>query len=133
MGLDPGYRRLFVQYLKEYAERGNKTIFLTSHIIQDMEMLIDDCMILDYGRLLIHESTDHIINNFKRYTFQSNAEVIQATPDLWNPEKIGNTWEVYSFLPQEQVAQHLTEFNISKLKDERLSLEDAFIGFTGKY
>ena len=36
MGLDPGYRRLFVEYLREYATAGNQTIFLTSHIIQDM-------------------------------------------------------------------------------------------------
>ncbi len=49
MGLDPGYRRLFVEYLKEYASAENKTVFLTSHIIQDMEMLIDDCMIMSMG------------------------------------------------------------------------------------
>ena len=55
MGLDPGYRRLFVEYLRDFAAGGDKTIFLTSHIIQDMELLIDDCMILDYGRLLIHK------------------------------------------------------------------------------
>ena len=43
MGLDPGYRRLFVEYLKEYASAENKTVFLTSHIIQDMEQAIQIC------------------------------------------------------------------------------------------
>ncbi|MBQ4062949.1 MAG: ABC transporter ATP-binding protein, partial [Bacteroidaceae bacterium] len=33
LGLDPGYRRLFVDYLKDYARSENKTVFLTSHII----------------------------------------------------------------------------------------------------
>jgi ABC-2 type transport system ATP-binding protein len=65
MGLDPGYRRLFVEYLKEYAVSGNKTIFMTSHIIQDMEMLIDDCIILDYGKILLHEPVDYFLNNYK--------------------------------------------------------------------
>ena len=37
IGLDPGYRRLFTEYLREYAKAEEKTIFLTSHIIQDME------------------------------------------------------------------------------------------------
>lgn len=50
LGLDPGYRRLFIEYLKEYAKAESKTIFLTSHIIQDMERLIDDCIIMDYGK-----------------------------------------------------------------------------------
>ena len=53
MGLDPGYRRLFIEYLREYAKAEAKTIFLTSHIIQDMERLIDDCIIMDYGSILI--------------------------------------------------------------------------------
>lgn len=42
LGLDPGYRRLFVDYLRDYARSENKTVFLTSHIIQDMERLVDD-------------------------------------------------------------------------------------------
>ena len=42
LGLDPGYRRLFVDYLRDYARSENKTVFLTSHIIQDMERLIDE-------------------------------------------------------------------------------------------
>ncbi|MEZ4998211.1 MAG: hypothetical protein R2758_12370 [Bacteroidales bacterium] len=42
MGLDPGYRRLFIDYMREYAKAEHKTVFVTSHIIQDMERLIDD-------------------------------------------------------------------------------------------
>lgn len=61
MGLDPGYRRLFVEYLKDYVAAENKTVFLTSHIIQDMEQLIDDCMILDYGSILLHKPTAEIM------------------------------------------------------------------------
>ena len=64
MGLDPGYRRLFVEYLREYASAENKTVFLTSHIIQDMELLIDDCMIMDYGRLLLHKPVKEIMHHF---------------------------------------------------------------------
>ena len=41
MGLDPGYRRLFVDYLRDFAKAEGKTVFLTSHIIQDMERLIE--------------------------------------------------------------------------------------------
>jgi ABC-2 type transport system ATP-binding protein len=61
MGLDPGYRRLFVEYLKEWIATGSKTVFLTSHIIQDLEMLVDDCIILDYGRILLHKPTAELM------------------------------------------------------------------------
>jgi ABC-2 type transport system ATP-binding protein len=70
MGLDPGYRRLFVEYLKEFVEDGNKTVFLTSHIIQDMEMLIDDCIILDYGNILLHKSTKALMEEHPGQTLE---------------------------------------------------------------
>jgi ABC-2 type transport system ATP-binding protein len=133
MGLDPGYRRLFVEYLKEYATAENKTVFLTSHIIQDMEMLIDDCMIMDYGRLLLHKPTREILNHFKRYRFTTDRTNIEKCCELWNTEKIGSQWETYSFLSKEEVANLLSSYRISNLREENISLEDAFIGLTGKY
>ncbi|MDR3117986.1 MAG: ABC transporter ATP-binding protein [Mediterranea sp.] len=133
MGLDPGYRRLFVEYLKEYATAENKTVFLTSHIIQDMEMLIDDCIIMDYGRLLLHKPTQEILDRFKRYRFTTDSTDIEQHSGLWNIEKIGSQWETYSFLPKEEVAGLLAPYRISGLREENISLEDAFIGLTGKY
>ena len=133
MGLDPGYRRLFIEYLREYARAGDKTIFLTSHIIQDMEMLIDDCIILDYGRILLHKPAKDILDNFKRFRFTSPAEEIAVSNELWNPGHIGESWELYSFQPLDEVERLLRPYSVKYLKAESLSLEDAFIGLTGKY
>lgn len=136
MGLDPGYRRLFVEHLKEFASAEGKTIFLTSHIIQDMERLIDDCMIMDYGRLLLHKPTSEIMDNFKRFSFSFDKDLnIADNKDLWNTERVGNKWETYSFLPKEAVASELRKFGVEDitLSEEKLTLEDAFIGLTGKY
>lgn len=136
MGLDPGYRRLFVEYLKEFASAENKTVFLTSHIIQDMERLIDDCIILDYGRILLHKPTKEILENFRRYRFNSSDEVsLTEETGLWNTERIGSYWETYSFEPKERVEQILQQNGVKTegLEQENISLEDAFIGLTGKY
>lgn len=70
LGLDPGYRRLFVEYLRDFAKVRGKTIFMTSHIIQDLEKLVDDCIILDYGKILTHDSVDNILAS----TGESNLE-----------------------------------------------------------
>jgi len=135
MGLDPGYRRLFVEYLKEYAAEGDKTIFLTSHIIQDMELLIDDCMILDYGKILLHEPTKHILDKFRRFTFSTTATSFEENSTLWNTSKAGTKWETYSFATGREVRTLLSAGGreINNFAEEKLSLEDAFIGLTGKY
>lgn len=134
MGLDPGYRRLFVEYLKEYTLAENKTVFLTSHIIQDMELLIDDCMIMDYGRLLLHKPVNEILDKFKRYRFQVETSFsLEGDSDFWNTSALGRQWETYSFLPSEEVRKRLSQYGITQVEEDTLSLEDAFIGLTGKY
>ena len=132
MGLDPGYRRLFVEYLRDYVKEQNKTIFLTSHIIQDMEMLIDDCMILDYGKLLIHKPTQEILDNFKRYTFSCDDALPIDNSEIYNLAPIApKSWECYSFLSEDKIAEIIPK--AKELSGNTMNLEDAFIGLTGKY
>ncbi|QZT37393.1 ABC transporter ATP-binding protein [Halosquirtibacter xylanolyticus] len=136
MGLDPGYRRLFVEFLKEYAQSENKTIFLTSHIIQDMEHLIDDCMIMDYGGLLLHKPTKDIIEGFRRYTIPKEVPIsLFSEGQFYSTEEKQTHIETYSFLSIEETSQLIYKEAGKNLefKSELLSLEDAFIGLTGKY
>ena len=48
-------------------------MFLTSHIIQDMERLIDDCIIMDYGRILVQQPVAELLATFRRYTFPAEG------------------------------------------------------------
>lgn len=136
LGLDPGYRRLFVDYLRDYARAENKTVFLTSHIIQDMERLIDDCIIMDYGSILIQQSVESLMNGLRRYTC-TVPEGFQ--PDLpegcFHPSVIRRVMEWHSFLPLAEMEGVLKQRQVpyTDLKAEKVSLEDAFIGLTGKY
>lgn len=134
MGLDPGYRRLFIENLREFVSKGNKTVFLTSHIIQDMEMLIDDCIVFDYGRTILHKPTSEILETFHRFKFKTMAKMVRANLTFLNPEKIGDHWEFYSFEDPEKIKLIIQEeYEASDIIVESLSLEDAFIGLTGKY
>ncbi|QZE15850.1 ABC transporter ATP-binding protein [Halosquirtibacter laminarini] len=136
MGLDPGYRRLFVEFLKEYAQKEDKTIFLTSHIIQDMEHLIDDCMIMDYGKLLLHKPTEEIMQKFRRYDLPKEIDKnILNNDSFYSTEQKSDKIETYSFLSPKEVEEKVTKATGERIKIESslLSLEDAFIGLTGKY
>lgn len=134
LGLDPGYRRLFVDYMREYAKAENKTVFLTSHIIQDMERLIDDCIIMDYGKILVQMPVEELLGKFRRYTTQVEADFkLQDTEGIYNPSVIRSSMELFSMLPEEEVKARLAAQGVGNLSVERVGLEDAFIGLTGKY
>ena len=136
LGLDPGYRRLFVDYLRDYARAENKTVFLTSHIIQDMERLIDDCIMMDYGKILIQKPVGELLDKVRRFTWTvPEGYTCPSIERLYHPSVIRNTLETYSFLSPVEVESLLNVKGIpfTDVHSERVNLEDAFIGLTGKY
>lgn len=137
LGLDPGYRRLFIDYMREYAKAEGKTVFLTSHIIQDMERLIDDILIMDYNRVLVQGPVRDFTSNFKEFTFELERDDIELKdhPLAVNVEHLRNHYEFYTYGNAGEVRQLLESRGISykNFKEEPMTLEDAFIGLTGKY
>lgn len=108
MGLDPGYRRLFVEYLRDYARSRGTTVFLTSHIIQDMEKLIDDCIVMDYGRILVQMSAGDLLGRFRRYELAiAEGAALPEAPEFHRPTAIGGRAEFYSFETEAEVAARL--------------------------
>ncbi len=137
MGLDPGYRRLFVDYLREYAKSENKTIFTTSHIIQDMERLIDDVLIIDSNNVLVQSTLNDFLGNFNRFDLELEEPKTELGKDsiLVNIEQVKNKVELYTFSSENEIYKYLADKNVSVRNITRVSmtLEDAFIGLTGKY
>jgi len=136
MGLDPGYRMLFVDYLSEYAKAENKTVFVTSHIIQDMERLIDDCLIMDYGKIVLQKPVKELLENFRRYRFTTaQSHQLEQLEDTYSTVSLKGYSETYSMMSKGDLQAQFRKLNIQvkDLKEEKLSLEEAFIGLTGKY
>ncbi len=137
MGLDPGYRRLFVEYLRDYAKTKNKTIFTTSHIIQDMEKLIDDVIIIDYNKVITHQSINNLTNSFKQFTINTpnNNFTLPHSNLLINAEVKHQSIECYSFCNKQEIESILNNNNFifNSISEKQLNLEDIFIGLTGKY
>jgi ABC-2 type transport system ATP-binding protein len=137
MGLDPGYRRLFIDYLREYAKAENKTIFTTSHIIQDMERLIDDMLIIDDNKVRVHTSVGEFMGSFRRFDFELDRDdiALKEEPFIVNIEKVKNKVELYTYSSGNEVKEYLDSNSISvrNFTQVKMQLEDAFIGLTGKY
>ena len=137
MGLDAGYRRLFLEYLNEYVKDGSKTVFVTSHIVQDLEKLVNEVIFLDRGGEIFQTPLDDFMSDFKQFSFRNNGSKNIPHKDevIRNVENTGSMISVYSFQSKEAVAAHLKEqgLDVAILEQVPMTLEDAFIGLTGKY
>lgn len=137
LGLDPGYRRLFIDYLREYAKAENKTVFTTSHIIQDMERLIDDCMVMGYNEVMVNRSVEEFMDEFHEYTFEVENENLELDDQdlIENYEQVKDKIEVYTYATVDEIKNYLNSLgvNYKNFEEVDMTLEDAFIGLTGKY
>jgi ABC-2 type transport system ATP-binding protein len=76
------------------------------------------------------------MSTFGRYTFTANTDIqIPNDNDFINPGRIRNQFEVYSFKDADYVQKRLLEsgIQVQNFTQQPMSLEDAFIGLTGKY
>jgi ABC-2 type transport system ATP-binding protein len=137
MGLDPGYRRLFIDYLREYLTATNKTMFTTSHIISDMERLIDDILIMDYNRILTQQPVSEFLSRFNQFAFELDRDDIDLKTEktALNVERIKNQYEFYTYESEDSVKGLLNNKGLifKNFRKVEMNLEDAFIGLTGKY
>lgn len=137
MGLDAGYRRLFLDYMAEYLAQGERTVFLTSHVIQDMKRIVDEVIFLERGGKLLNISLERFIETFRCYRLPRNGKPCAPTEGgvIKNVEVHSGHWDIFSFSNYNVVAKTLRKqgFSPAELYHEPMSLEDAFIGYTGRY
>ena len=101
-----------------------------------MEKLIDDCIVMDYGRILVQMPAGDLLGRFRRYELAiAEGTALPEAPEFHRPTAIGGRAEFYSFETEAEVAARLRQAGIAcdTLRSEALNLEDAFIGLTGKY
>lgn len=139
MGLDAGYRRLFLDYLVHYARAGNKTVLVTSHVVQDLERLVDDVVFLRSGGRVLQTSLASFMASFRHFRLPPDAAAAAALePDdeLHAIEREADgTLSIHAFAEPAAVGAALARRGVdtSALVEHRMTLEDAFIGYTGKY
>jgi ABC-2 type transport system ATP-binding protein len=137
MGLDAGYRRLFVDYLSDFAREQGRTVFLTSHVIEDMERLVDEVVLLRAGGEARRMELADFRDNFRCFTLPAHGRPAPAVGGvIHNVERAaGGRFELFSFAEAGAVAAALAAsgFSPEGLCPQAMSLEDAFVGYTGRY
>lgn len=63
-GLDVVARDEILDMLREYMENEGNSILISSHISSDLEGLCDDIYFIDDGKIILHEDTDVLIDEY---------------------------------------------------------------------
>jgi ABC-2 type transport system ATP-binding protein len=71
--LDPLARAQFLDLLLQFIQNQNRTIIISSHILSDVEKVIDHVLIMDRGRILCDTPFDDLREKYVRVTLTSLA------------------------------------------------------------
>ena len=139
-GVDVELRHELWDYLKELHNNG-KTILLTTHYIEEAEVLCDNVSIIDEGEILKEGSPKKLTEDLGKsgVTVQLAKEIDELKiPILEKKYSIENSRMHFSVKNPEQaipkIIQELTSKNLTihSIKTETSSLEDVFLELTGK-
>jgi len=146
-GLDPHARHNIWDLVQEVRQRG-KTVFLTTHYMEEAENLCDRVAILDQGKIVALDTPANLIRDLKiseRISFQVKGEwksgALEDLPGVKNVQRQGDKVVVLGPANGAQVSASIvtgvvnalaeagTQF--SDLRTEYPDLEDVFLTLTG--
>ncbi|WP_405106057.1 ABC transporter ATP-binding protein [Paenibacillus sp. FSL K6-1217] len=135
-GLDPQGIIDLRSILKELAEKQGKTIFLSSHLLSEVEMLCDYYGVMNHGELLEIKKNKRTAHEF-RYTLsfdplQIDKAMLLLTKEGHKLEQSKGSLDLSLLLPEEQIMSviHMLkhhDIEVLQMKQGRKTLEEDFI------
>ncbi len=141
-GLDPQSRRAMWDLVREIQAQG-KTVFLTTHFMEEAERLCDRVAIVDHGQIVALDSPGSLIEALgdeSRVVFEATSSFDQARvcslPGVARVEKIGEQVLVYGkkegLIGRVANALEAAGVPFTNIRAEQPTLEDVFLKLTGK-
>jgi ABC-type multidrug transport system ATPase subunit len=138
-GLDPQGMKEVKDLLIHLANNEGKTIFLSSHILREVETMATSMAIINNGKTIVQGDVNELLNASKlkvTFEFENIEAALKVISDSqWEKKKLSTLTNTISFeLEQFETAiliKHLTENNIDIVSVVPIrSLEDYFLNIT---
>jgi ABC-type multidrug transport system ATPase subunit len=127
-GLDPVVRRDILAALLEYVSQRGATVFISSHLVHELERICDWVAVLDDGRLVIEAAMEQLKNGIKRLRVARPPADPGAAPFALlarEPDGAVETWVVRGWDPA--MASYFETVGAALEDVIDLDLEDSFV------
>jgi ABC-2 type transport system ATP-binding protein len=145
-GLDPQSRHAIWGLVRGIRERG-KTVFLTTHLMEEAERLCDRVAIMEHGRIIDIDTPANLVLRYcpertvvievsDRDPEERTAELFKMIPGVESVERNGNRLTICGRGELVTEVIHCVSENRVRVTDFRAilpNLEDVFLKLTGRY
>jgi len=129
-GLDPIVRREFIETVigaYQSGDPGQRTVFVSTHLISEFEGLIDEFTIIEQGGALLTMEADAARARFKKIRARLPQETRLNLPGALNVKQTGRDVEILANGNNEALLAELKAHSPEELKTESLTLEEIFV------
>jgi ABC-2 type transport system ATP-binding protein len=128
-GLDPVVRRDVLSALLEYVSQRQATVFISSHLVHELERFCDWIGVMDNGRLVTEVPMDRFKNGIKRLRVAGAPSDAAGTPFMLLAREYANsgaeTWVVRDWDPGMAAYFETIGATLNDVID--VDLEDGFV------
>lgn len=134
-GLDPQARRATWELVRT-LKNNEKTVFMTTHYMEEAEALGDRVAIIDHGKIIALDTPGNLIKNIggeTKITYEGPM-IKEKMSEIKKIKKINGNVVIYTNKPEDVISKLMSELgkeNIKNLNIKRMNLEDAYIMLTG--
>jgi len=101
-GLDPVVRRDVLSALLDFCSQGTATVFISSHLVHELERICDWVGVLDAGKLVVELPMHSFKNGIKRIRVAHGPSLVGDTPFVVlqrEPSGLEQVWVVRGWQP----------------------------------
>ena len=130
-GLDPIARRALVEGLLAFARRDDRTIFICTHLLDDVERLADRIAVISNGRLLVDAGLSDFRERVGGWIVDTEPEAAQVAriPRLIDSRQVGEHTQHLLVADPDQDTEAAIQRISGSAQREPLTLEDAVLAY----
>jgi len=140
-GLDPNQLIEIRELIKSVASSSNKTVLLSTHIMQEVEAICDRVIIINKGEIVLDKKLQEISSEKEQlieveFDYKVEEQALQKIPKVTSVENIGGFVYQITFSTQEDMRSivfdyaHDNGLKILQLNKKNTSLEKLFTELT---
>lgn len=134
-GLDPSARRSLLEAMIYFTRSRERTIFFSTHLLDDVERVADHVAVLDYSVLRVCCSADTFRERVRRLVVRFPAEPprqLPVMPGLLRVTRGDNELSLIVANPNRTMERALEAAGALAVEEQPISLEDALIAHVGR-
>ncbi|TWT93861.1 ABC transporter ATP-binding protein [Stieleria varia] len=132
LGLDPVSRRALNETLVQYAGDGERTVLLSTHLLDDVERIADRVAVMIGGRLKVDTTMEDFGSRITTYAARSerlDADQLAAVPGLVEARRLADRWQLTLADEDDESRAALKRLNFVDLEQTESSFADAVLSY----